>query len=350
MIAVRISVATNARRNRIAWVMGCSPPRQTELAAASFRGRPANRSPCRPPTRGRSWVLHHLLCVVDLRVTVPPYVSRPGPRHACARQPALGRREAHVACREEVRTGGVRRKVRDRTLVAMTRFWQSRDDRWSGSRRGEPTTTAASRRSGSCSPPRAATAPASNARSRPSSGRSRSTARRSTSASRSSTTSTSCATSRRRARSSCEEVDEVPEGAVTVLSAHGSPPAVYDEAARRELELIDATCPLVTKVHVEARRFAEEGRTIVLIGHAGPRGGRGDERAGARAHRPGAGRRGRRSVRAPRRRAARLPDADDAVGRRDRRDRRGAPRRGIRSWRVRRARTSATPRRTGRTR
>jgi 4-hydroxy-3-methylbut-2-enyl diphosphate reductase len=61
----------------------------------------------------------------------------------------------------------------------------------------------------------------------------------------------------------------VPAGAVTVLSAHGSPPAVYDEARLRELELIDATCPLVTKVHVEARRFAGEGRTIVLIGHAG---------------------------------------------------------------------------------
>jgi 4-hydroxy-3-methylbut-2-enyl diphosphate reductase len=66
-----------------------------------------------------------------------------------------------------------------------------------------------------------------------------------------------------------DEIDQVPEGAVTVLSAHGSPPAVYDEARRRELELIDATCPLVTKVHVEARRFAGEGRTIVLIGHAG---------------------------------------------------------------------------------
>src|SRR4029077_12002809 len=51
-----------------------------------------------------------------------------------------------------------------------------------------------------------------------------------------------------------QEVDEVPEGAVTVLSAHGSPPTVYDEASRRQLELIDATCPLVTKVHVEARR------------------------------------------------------------------------------------------------
>jgi 4-hydroxy-3-methylbut-2-en-1-yl diphosphate reductase len=66
-----------------------------------------------------------------------------------------------------------------------------------------------------------------------------------------------------------DEIDQVPVGAVTVLSAHGSPPSVYEEARRRELELIDATCPLVTKVHVEARRFAGEGRTIVLIGHAG---------------------------------------------------------------------------------
>src|SRR5205809_2388918 len=72
-----------------------------------------------------------------------------------------------------------------------------------------------------------------------------------------------------------DEIDQVPVGAVTVLSAHGSPPSVYDEARRRRLELIDATCPLVTKVHVEARRFAGEGRTIVLIGHAGHEEGEG---------------------------------------------------------------------------
>jgi 4-hydroxy-3-methylbut-2-enyl diphosphate reductase len=66
-----------------------------------------------------------------------------------------------------------------------------------------------------------------------------------------------------------DEVTQVPEGAVTVLSAHGSPPQVYLDARSRGLELIDATCPLVTKVHVEARRFAGEQRTIVLIGHAG---------------------------------------------------------------------------------
>ena len=66
-----------------------------------------------------------------------------------------------------------------------------------------------------------------------------------------------------------EEETEVPEGAVVVLSAHGVAPEVYANAAARRLDVIDATCPLVTKVHVEARRFALEDRTIVLIGHAG---------------------------------------------------------------------------------
>jgi 4-hydroxy-3-methylbut-2-enyl diphosphate reductase len=66
-----------------------------------------------------------------------------------------------------------------------------------------------------------------------------------------------------------DEVTEIPPGAVAVLSAHGSPPEAYQEARRRRLELIDATCPLVTKVHMEARRFAREDKTIVLIGHAG---------------------------------------------------------------------------------
>ena len=66
-----------------------------------------------------------------------------------------------------------------------------------------------------------------------------------------------------------EELDEVPAGATVVFSAHGVSPAVRDEARRRGLDVIDATCPLVSKVHAEARRFAEEGRTIFLIGHAG---------------------------------------------------------------------------------
>ena len=66
-----------------------------------------------------------------------------------------------------------------------------------------------------------------------------------------------------------ESEDEVPEGATCVLSAHGVAPTVYDNAGRRQLNVLDATCPLVTKVHVEARRFAKQGRTIFLIGHQG---------------------------------------------------------------------------------
>jgi len=66
-----------------------------------------------------------------------------------------------------------------------------------------------------------------------------------------------------------EELDAVPTGAVTVLSAHGSPPAVYAEAERRGLHVIDATCPLVRKVHVEVRRYVKRGYRIILIGHAG---------------------------------------------------------------------------------
>jgi 4-hydroxy-3-methylbut-2-enyl diphosphate reductase len=66
-----------------------------------------------------------------------------------------------------------------------------------------------------------------------------------------------------------DEETEVPEGAVVVLSAHGVAPDVYRNAEGRRLTVLDATCPLVTKVHLEARRFAGDGRTIVLIGHAG---------------------------------------------------------------------------------
>ncbi len=66
-----------------------------------------------------------------------------------------------------------------------------------------------------------------------------------------------------------EEETEVPEGAMVVFSAHGVAPSVHENAAKRRLRTIDATCPLVTKVHVEARKFAAEGYTIVLIGHDG---------------------------------------------------------------------------------
>ncbi|MEV7930828.1 4-hydroxy-3-methylbut-2-enyl diphosphate reductase [Kitasatospora sp. NPDC088779] len=66
-----------------------------------------------------------------------------------------------------------------------------------------------------------------------------------------------------------EELDEVPAGATVVFSAHGVSPEVHAQAGARELTVVDATCPLVTKVHSEARRFAARGGTIVLIGHAG---------------------------------------------------------------------------------
>ncbi len=66
-----------------------------------------------------------------------------------------------------------------------------------------------------------------------------------------------------------EETDEVPEGATVVFSAHGVAPTVHAQAKARSLRTIDATCPLVTKVHLEARRFAAEDLDIVLIGHEG---------------------------------------------------------------------------------
>ena len=66
-----------------------------------------------------------------------------------------------------------------------------------------------------------------------------------------------------------EEETEVPEGEMVVFSAHGVAPAVHRNAAARQLRTIDATCPLVTKVHVEARKFAADGYTMVLIGHEG---------------------------------------------------------------------------------
>ena len=66
-----------------------------------------------------------------------------------------------------------------------------------------------------------------------------------------------------------EELDEVPDGATVIFSAHGVSKAVEDEAKRRALTVFDATCPLVTKVHMEVRRFAREGREVLLIGHHG---------------------------------------------------------------------------------
>jgi 4-hydroxy-3-methylbut-2-enyl diphosphate reductase len=66
-----------------------------------------------------------------------------------------------------------------------------------------------------------------------------------------------------------EELNEVPDGATIIFSAHGVSTAVEQEAVRRGLQVFDATCPLVTKVHMEVTRFAREGREVILIGHAG---------------------------------------------------------------------------------
>ncbi len=97
-----------------------------------------------------------------------------------------------------------------------------------------------------------------------------------------------------------ETETEVPEGATVVFSAHGVAPGVHVGAAERRLRTIDATCPLVTKVHVEAKKFAAQGYTIVLIGHAGH-----EEVEGTMGEAPGSDRarrgrgRGRSAARSP---------------------------------------------------
>ena len=97
-----------------------------------------------------------------------------------------------------------------------------------------------------------------------------------------------------------EEETEVPEGAMVVFSAHGVAPAVHDNAAARNLRTIDATCPLVTKVHVSARRFAAQGYTIVMIGHDGHEEVEGTTGEAPEQHRPDRNRRrGRVRSRSP---------------------------------------------------
>src|SRR5579862_7849054 len=66
-----------------------------------------------------------------------------------------------------------------------------------------------------------------------------------------------------------ETLDEVPQGQRVIFSAHGVAPSEWDRAGERRLRVIDATCPLVTKVHLEVERYANEGRTVILVGHAG---------------------------------------------------------------------------------
>ena len=154
------------------------------------------------------------------------------------------------------------------------------------------------RASACCLPSRAATARAWTAPSKPSSGRWRSTARRSTSATRSCTTSTWSRRWPRRARSSSTRPTRCPRASIVVFSAHGVAPTVHVEAAERNLQVIDATCPLVTKVHNEAKRFARDDYDILLDRPRGPRRGRRHRRRGAR---PRAARRrpGRRSTTSP---------------------------------------------------
>ena len=151
-----------------------------------------------------------------------------------------------------------------------------------------------------------------------------------------------------------EELDEVPDDATVIFSAHGVSRAVQDEAQRRALKVFDATCPLVTKVHMEVARYAREGREVILIGHEGHPEvegtmGQFDTAFGGRillveTPEDVARLRGRRSV------AARIRDADDAVGRRHAARRRRVAHAAFRRWRVRARKTSATRRRTGRTR
>ena len=109
--------------------------------------------------------------------------------------------------------------------------------------------------------------PASSARSKSSAGHSRSTVRQSTSATRSSTTGWWSRTSRACGAVFVDELGDVPAGARVIFSAHGVAPSVFAEAESGLLDVIDATCPLVTKVHVEARSFSAKGYTVLLIGH-----------------------------------------------------------------------------------
>ena len=112
-----------------------------------------------------------------------------------------------------------------------------------------------------------------------------------------------------------EEETEVPEGEMVVFSAHGVAPSVHENAAKRQLRTIDATCPLVTKVHVEARKFAQEGYTIVLIGHEGHEEVEGTTGEAPEQHRPGPDRGRRRRARGRRPRPDRLHHPDHPLGR-----------------------------------
>ena len=153
---------------------------------------------------------------------------------------------------------------------------------------------------------------------------------------------------RRAARSSWRRTTRCPEGATVVFSAHGVSPEVHEQAAERELKAIDATCPLVTKVHQEAKRFAADDYDILLIGHEGH-----EEVDGTAGEAPEhiqlvEGPADVRRHRGPRPGEGRLAVPDHAVGRRDDGDR-GRVRERFPLLLARRATTSATPRRTAST-
>ena len=143
-----------------------------------------------------------------------------------------------------------------------------------------------------------------------------------------------------------DETDEVPEGATVIFSAHGVAPVVHEEAKARNLKTIDATCPLVTKVHREAVRFADDDFDILLIGHEGH-----EEVVGTSGEAPEHitlvdGPDDVDNVDGPRPGEGRLALADHAVGRRDDGDGRPAQGEVPGAAERRPPTTSATPRRT----
>ena len=145
-----------------------------------------------------------------------------------------------------------------------------------------------------------------------------------------------------------ESLDEVPDGATLLYSAHGVSPQIREQARGRRLRAIDATCPLVTKVHLEAIKYAREGYTIVLIGHEGH-----DEVIGTMGEAPDQMVLVETAEDVERLDSADptqggLSDADDAQRRRRQPHHRGAPRSSSRRSPARRRTTSATPRRTAR--
>ena len=121
-----------------------------------------------------------------------------------------------------------------------------------------------------------------------------------------------------------EELDEIPDGAVTIFSAHGVAQSIIDEAKSRGLPVLDATCPLVSKVHIQGKRYVARGRTLILIGHAGHPEVEGTIGQVGGAGSPRLHRRGRRAARPSGRRACRLCHPDHAERRRYARRHRGA--------------------------